>query len=113
MTVLIGGLRVLGANHGGKAHGVLTNRAGQLTNDFFVNLLDMKHSLESGREGSDDEEFVAKIARGEAAKHGAPPVLTWCLRFQRGIARRGRSLCRKRRARGEIRRATSSRPGPR
>ncbi|MCI2400325.1 catalase/peroxidase HPI [Aliiroseovarius subalbicans] len=41
MTVLIGGLRVLGANHGGSAHGVLTDREGQLTNDFFTNLLDM------------------------------------------------------------------------
>ncbi len=41
MTVLIGGLRVLGANTGGAAHGVLTQRPGQLTNDFFVNLLDM------------------------------------------------------------------------
>jgi catalase-peroxidase len=40
MTALAGGLRVLGANHGGAAHGVLTSRAGQLTNDFFVNLLD-------------------------------------------------------------------------
>jgi catalase-peroxidase len=41
MTVLIGGLRVLGANHGGSQHGVFTKRPGQLTNDFFVNLLDM------------------------------------------------------------------------
>jgi catalase-peroxidase len=41
MTVLIGGLRVLGANHGGARHGVFTGRKGQLTNDFFTNLLDM------------------------------------------------------------------------
>jgi len=41
MTVLIGGLRVLGANHGGTPHGVFTKRPGALTNDFFVNLLDM------------------------------------------------------------------------
>ena len=41
MTVLVGGLRVLGANHGGAAHGVFTTRPGQLTNDFFVNLVDM------------------------------------------------------------------------
>jgi catalase-peroxidase len=41
MTVLVGGLRVLGANAGGSAHGVLTARPGSLTNDFFVNLLDM------------------------------------------------------------------------
>ena len=41
MTVLVGGLRVLGANHGGSKHGVFTQRPGQLTNDFFVNLVDM------------------------------------------------------------------------
>jgi catalase-peroxidase len=41
MTVLVGGLRVLGANTGGAAHGVFTQRPGALSNDFFVNLLDM------------------------------------------------------------------------
>lgn len=41
MTVLVGGLRVLGANHGGSKHGVFTQRPGQLTNDFFVHLVDM------------------------------------------------------------------------
>ena len=41
MTVLVGGLRVLGANHGGSALGVLTDRPGMMSNDFFVNLLDM------------------------------------------------------------------------
>ncbi|MGY4650875.1 catalase-peroxidase [Mycobacterium sp. URHB0021] len=41
LTVLIGGLRALGANHGGNKHGVFTDRPGVLTNDFFVNLLDM------------------------------------------------------------------------
>ncbi|HET7847953.1 MAG TPA: catalase/peroxidase HPI [Pseudolabrys sp.] len=41
MTVLVGGLRVLGANAGGSKHGVFTSRPGTLTNDFFVNLLDM------------------------------------------------------------------------
>jgi len=41
MTVLVGGLRVLGANHDGSPHGVFTKRPGQLTNDFFVNLVDM------------------------------------------------------------------------
>ena len=41
MTVLVGGLRVLGANHGQSQHGVFTDRPGQLSNDFFVNLLDM------------------------------------------------------------------------
>jgi catalase-peroxidase len=42
MTVLVGGLRVLNANVGGAAHGVFTHRAETLSNDFFVNLLDMK-----------------------------------------------------------------------
>ena len=41
MTALIGGLRTLGANHGGSKHGVFTDRPGVLSNDFFVNLLDM------------------------------------------------------------------------
>ncbi|PJN24882.1 catalase/peroxidase HPI [Kitasatospora sp. CB02891] len=41
LTVLVGGLRVLGANHGGSQHGVFTDRPGTLSNDFFVNLLDM------------------------------------------------------------------------
>jgi len=44
MTVLIGGMRVLGTNHGGTKHGVFTEREGVLTNDFFVNLTDMKYS---------------------------------------------------------------------
>ena len=43
MTVLVGGLRVLGANHGGTQHGVLTDRVGALTNDFFVHLTDMAY----------------------------------------------------------------------
>ncbi|UYO73275.1 catalase/peroxidase HPI [Halomonas qinghailakensis] len=44
MTVLLGGMRVLGTNYGGTKHGVFTNREGQLTNDFFVNLTDMGNS---------------------------------------------------------------------
>jgi catalase-peroxidase len=41
MTVLVGGMRVLGANYGNSKHGVFTNEVGKLTNNFFVNLLDM------------------------------------------------------------------------
>jgi catalase-peroxidase len=41
MTVLVGGLRVLGTNHGGSQHGVFTDRVGALSTDFFVNLTDM------------------------------------------------------------------------
>jgi catalase-peroxidase len=44
MTVLIGGMRVLGTNHGGSKHGVFTDREGVLTNDFFVNLTDMSYT---------------------------------------------------------------------
>jgi catalase-peroxidase len=58
MTVLIGGLRVLGANHGRRGHGHFTKRSGQLTNDFFVNLLDMTNVWKAV-EGSNDEEYVA------------------------------------------------------
>jgi catalase-peroxidase len=46
MTVLVGGLRALGVNHGGSTTGVMTDRAGALTNDFFVNLTDMAHKWE-------------------------------------------------------------------
>jgi catalase-peroxidase len=58
MVVLVGGLRVLGANHGERGHGHLTKRSGQLTNDFFVNLLDMTNVWKAV-EGSNDEEYVA------------------------------------------------------
>ena len=44
MTVLVGGMRVLGTNHGGTKHGVFTDREGALTHDFFVNLTDMRNS---------------------------------------------------------------------
>ncbi|KQB08282.1 catalase/peroxidase HPI [Vibrio metoecus] len=44
MTVLIGGMRVLGTNYGGSQHGVFTDRVGALTNDFFVNLTDMSYT---------------------------------------------------------------------
>ncbi|WP_371346724.1 catalase/peroxidase HPI [Ancylobacter sp. IITR112] len=47
MTVLVGGLRVLGTNHGGSKHGVFTAREGALTNDFFVNLTDMAYTWTS------------------------------------------------------------------
>jgi catalase-peroxidase len=57
MTVLVGGLRVLGANHDDRPHGVLTTRKGQLTNDFFVNLLDMDTVWEVVA-ASDGEAFI-------------------------------------------------------
>ena len=51
MTVLIGGLRVLGANHGGIRHGVFTERMGVLSNDFFVNLTDMANTWTPSGDG--------------------------------------------------------------
>ena len=64
MTVLVGGLRVLGANHGGSKHGVFTQRPGQLTNDFFVNLVDMstawKPTGDNAYEGRDRKSGAVK-----------------------------------------------------
>jgi catalase-peroxidase len=51
MTVLVGGLRVLGTNHGGTKHGVFTDRVGQLTTDFFVTLTDMAYSWKPAGDG--------------------------------------------------------------
>ena len=53
MTVLVGGLRVLGANYGGSELGVFTKRPGTLTNDYFVNLLDMTTTWKSVSESDD------------------------------------------------------------
>jgi catalase-peroxidase len=55
MTVLVGGLRALNANYDGSAHGVFTTRPGQLTNDFFVNLLDMNTAWKAS--GTDNEVY--------------------------------------------------------
>jgi catalase-peroxidase len=51
MTVLVGGLRVLGANAGNSKHGVLTGKPGTLSNDFFVNLLDMATEWQPAGDG--------------------------------------------------------------
>jgi catalase-peroxidase len=67
MTVLIGGLRVLGANHKDAPHGVFTTRKGQLTNDFFVNLLDMDTVWEVV-DASGDEEFIGYDRGGRQEK---------------------------------------------
>lgn len=60
MTVLVGGLRVLGANHNGSPNGVLTRRPGQLTNDYFVNLLDMSTAWKPIDQGENFEGFDRK-----------------------------------------------------
>jgi catalase-peroxidase len=65
MTVLVGGLRVLGANAGGSKNGVLTNREGQLTNDFFVHLLDMGTAWKQVSDESDEEFVGSDRATGE------------------------------------------------
>ncbi|MFI1675935.1 catalase/peroxidase HPI [Streptomyces sp. NPDC020607] len=62
MTVLVGGLRVLGANHQGSKHGVLTTSPGTLTNDFYVNLLDLGTEWKSTSEAQDT--FEARDASG-------------------------------------------------
>jgi catalase-peroxidase len=67
LAVLVGGLRVLGANHGGRKHGVFTDRVGQLTNDFFVNLLDMD-TFWAVVDGSDDEEYVGYSRAGRTER---------------------------------------------
>jgi len=67
MTVLVGGLRVLGANSGNSEHGVFTARKGTLTNDFFVNLLDMGTRW-SAVEGSEEEEFTGSDRKSGTKK---------------------------------------------
>ncbi|WP_310542552.1 catalase/peroxidase HPI [Phenylobacterium sp.] len=71
MTVLVGGLRVLGANAAGSGAGVFTNRPGQLTTDFFVNLLDMGVEWEAA--GSDNA-FLGRDRRTKAVKWTATRV---------------------------------------
>ena len=51
MTVLVGGMRVLGGNAGGSTHGVFTETLGSLTNDYFVNLLDMDITWQKQSQG--------------------------------------------------------------
>ncbi|HLL59889.1 MAG TPA: catalase/peroxidase HPI [Allosphingosinicella sp.] len=67
MVVLVGGLRVLGANHGGSPHGVLTDRPGRLTNDFFRNLLNMGTAWKEVDEHA-DEVFVGTCRKTDEQK---------------------------------------------
>jgi catalase-peroxidase len=71
MTVLVGGLRVLGANAGNLMHGVLTTKPGTLTNDFFVNLLDMRTEWQPA--GSDGE-YEGRDRKTKAVKWTATRV---------------------------------------
>ena len=72
MTVLVGGLRVLGANAGQSKHGVFTKQPGKLTNDFFVNLLDMATEWQpvSGKDGV----YEGRDRKTKAAKWTASRV---------------------------------------
>jgi catalase-peroxidase len=65
MTVLVGGMRVLGTNYGQSRHGVLTERPGALTNDFFVNLLDMNTEWKAT---SDEDIFEGRDRKTGALK---------------------------------------------
>jgi catalase-peroxidase len=67
MTVLLGGLRVLGANYGDKPEGVLTDRKGQLTNDFFVHLLD-NDTFWDLVDTASDEEFIEHDRAGRTPR---------------------------------------------
>ena len=68
MTVLVGGLRVIGANANGSTHGVLTSNPGTLTNDFFVNLLELGTTWQATDDSQ--ETFEARNAAGEVTWTG-------------------------------------------
>ena len=69
MTCLIGGMRVLGTNHGGTKHGVFTDRVGALTNDFFVNLTDMSYQWKpTGKNSYDIVERKSGKAKWSATR---------------------------------------------
>ena len=68
MTALVGGLRVLGANSGGSPHGVFTSRPGVLTNDFFVNLLDMGTEWKAAGDGYEGRDRTSGATRWTATR---------------------------------------------
>jgi catalase-peroxidase len=69
MTVLVGGMRVLGTNYGETKHGVFTEREGSLTNDFFVNLTDMAYSWKpTGRNSYDIVERMSGKTKWTATR---------------------------------------------
>ncbi len=72
MTVLVGGLRVLGANYDGSKHGVFTDRVGVLSNDFFVNLLDMATVWKTADDNA--ELFTGSDRKTGEAKYSATRV---------------------------------------
>ena len=66
MTVLVGGLRVLGANYDGSKNGVFTNNIGTLSNDFFTNILDLSITWKAAT--SSDKEFIGRDRKTSAMK---------------------------------------------
>ncbi|QNM85897.1 catalase/peroxidase HPI [Polaribacter pectinis] len=66
MTVLVGGLRVLGANYDNSKHGVFTDKIGNLTNDFFANILDFSFTWKAAN--SEEKEFIGRDRRTNAMK---------------------------------------------
>jgi catalase-peroxidase len=73
MTVLVGGMRTLDANAGQAAHGIFTDRAGTLSNDFFVNLLDM--STQWSKSNRSEEGIYEGAIVGPASSSGQQPLL--------------------------------------
>jgi catalase-peroxidase len=69
MTVLIGGLRVLGANYDNSKNGVFTNKAESLTNEFFTNLLDFSFTWKATT--SEDKEFIGRDRKTDTVKFSA------------------------------------------
>ena len=108
MTVLVGGLRVLGANVNQSQHGVFTKHAGQLTNDFFVNLLDMGTAWKLCRRLQTP--LKAATAR-QANLNGPERVWTWSLVPTRSCAPWRKCMHRKTQKRNLF--VTSLRPGTR
>ena len=89
MTVLVGGLRVLGANAGESKHGVFTKKPETLTNDFFVNLLDMSTQWQPARRRGRVRGPRPQDERGQVDRHPRRPDL----RFALAAARACGSLC--------------------
>ena len=93
MTVLVGGLRVLGANAGGSKHGVFTKQPEKLTNDFFVNLLDMSTEWQPPNADGVYEGRDRKTKAGQVDRHPRRPDLRLAL----AAARLRGGLCVRRR----------------
>ena len=72
MTALVGGMRVLNTNYDGAKHGVFTNRPGSLTNDYFINLLDMNTTWKE--EDKSEQTFVGKDRKTQKIKWKATRV---------------------------------------